>query len=257
MFKVLARVMEMERRGLDIIHFEIGDPDFDTTPNVVKAACAALEDGQTHYTDSMGLYEMRCAACDTTELSRGFRPEIEQVLITPGANVIIYYAVRCLVEPGDEVIVPDPCFPTYLSVLRFCDVTQVGVRLKEENEFRMDPDDLRQAITDKTRLIIINSPQNPTGSVMMPEEIKEVYKIAEEHDLYLMSDEIYSRMAYEGEYEFYSPSMIDACRERTIVANGFSKAFAMTGWRLGCAIGPPEVIEKMGLLLQTILIYGI
>ena len=251
MFKVLARVQEMERQGRDIVHFEIGDPDFDTMPNIVAAACKSLREGETHYTSSMGLHEMRVASCDATAASRRFRPGVEQVLITPGANIIVYYAVRCLVDPGDEVIVPDPCFPTYLSVLRFCGVKPVGVRLREENEFRMNPADIRAGITDRTRLIIINSPQNPTGALMKPHEIDEVFDMAREHDVYLLSDEIYSRMVYDDEHRFYSPSMRDQCRERTIVANGFSKAFAMTGWRLGCAIGPQDVIEKMGLLLET------
>lgn len=251
MFKVLANVLDMERSGRDIIHFEIGDPDFDTPLNIKKAACDSIMNGETHYTSSLGLLDMRIAACDTTERSRGFRPNIEQVLVTPGANIIVYYAIRCLVEPGEEVILPDPCFPTYTSAIKFCDVQPVFVPLKEENEFRMNPDDIEEKITEKTRLIIINSPQNPTGSIMTPEELDAVYDIAEKHDVYLLCDEIYARMVYEDQEHFYSPSRRDQCCERTLVANGFSKAFAMTGWRLGCVIGPELIIEKMGLLLQT------
>lgn len=251
MFKVLARVQEMERAGRSVVHFEIGDPDFETPSNISEAAVESLRHGETHYTSSMGLYELRCAAGEATEVSRHFRPKTEQVLVAPGANILIYYAVRCLVDPGDEVIIPDPGFPTYRSVLNFCGAVPVGVGLREENEFRMNPRDIRDAISDRTRMIIINSPQNPTGALMTAQEIDEIFDIACNHDVYLFSDEIYSRMVYEGGYRFYSPSMRDQCRERTIVANGFSKAFAMTGWRLGCAIGPEEVIEKMGLLLQT------
>lgn len=251
MFKVLARVKEMEQQGREIVHFEIGDPDFDTPSNIVEAACRALKNGETHYVDSMGIYEMRSAACEATKASRGFLPSVGQVLVTPGANIIIYYAVSCLVDPGEEVIVPDPGFPTYFSVIRFCNAVPVRVPLREENEFRMSPDDIRERITDKTRLIILNSPQNPTGSVMTRSEMDQVYEIAEEHDLYLLSDEIYARMVFESRERYYSPSARDACRERTILTNGFSKAFAMTGWRLGCAIGPEAVIAKMGLLLQT------
>lgn len=251
MFKVLAHVLDLERQGKSIIHFEIGDPDFDTPINIKEAACSSIMDGETHYTSSLGLMDMRIAACDATEFSRGFRPKVSQVLVTPGANIIIYYAIRCLVEPGEEVIIPDPGFPTYLSAINFCDVKPVFVPLKEKNEFRMNPDDIREKITDKTRLIIINSPQNPTGSVMTPEELDEVFHIAEEKDTYLLCDEIYSRMVYDDSKNFYSPSKRDKCLERTILANGFSKAFAMTGWRLGCVIGPEMVIEKMGLLLQT------
>lgn len=251
MFKVLAHVLELERSGKNIIHFEIGDPDFDTPLNIKKAACDAIMQGETHYTDSLGLMDMRIAACDTTEHSRGFRPKVEQVLVTPGANIIIYYAIRCLVEPGEEVILPDPSFPTYSSTIKFCDVQPVFVPLKEKNEFRMNPADIENKITRKTRLIIINSPQNPTGAIMTPEELNAVYDIAEKHDLYLLCDEIYARMVYADQIPFYSPSRRDQCRQRTLVANGFSKAFAMTGWRLGCVIGPELIIEKMGLLLQT------
>ena len=251
MFKLLGRVQELERQGKDIVHFEIGDPDFKTPDNIIDAACQALKNGETHYTSSMGLYDFRNAVCETTEISRGFRPDIEQVLVTPGANIIIYYAVRCLVDPGYDVVLPDPYFPTYRSVIEFCNVNPVYVPLREENEFRMSPDDIRDRITDKTRLIIINSPHNPCGSVMTREELDAIFDIAEEHDVYLMSDEVYSRMIYDLKQPFYSPARRDGCRERTILTNGFSKAFAMTGWRLGCVVGPEDVIEKMGLLLQT------
>lgn len=251
MFKVLAHVLDLEKQGKDIIHFEIGDPDYDTPLNIKEAACAAIMKGETHYTSSSGITDMRLAVCDTTEFSRGFRPKIEQVLVTPGANIIIYYAIRCLVDPGEEVILPDPGFPTYLSAIKFCGVKPVFVPLKEENEFRMNPEDIRNSVTDKTRLIIINSPQNPTGAIMTPEELNDIYDIAEEQDIYLYCDEVYARMVYDEKTNFYSPSKRDRCLKQTIVANGFSKAFAMTGWRLGCAIGPEIVIEKMGLLLQT------
>lgn len=251
MFKLLAQVKEMEQHGADIIHFEIGDPDFSTPPNIVEVACASLRQSETHYISSMGLRDMRMAVRQVTEKSRGFLPDVDQVLITPGANTIIYYAVRCLVEAGEDVMIPNPYFPTYLSVLHFCGVNPIFIPLKEKNNFRMNPRDIRSRITDKTRLIIINSPHNPTGSVMTQEELDEVYNIAEERDVYLLSDEVYSRMIYDPSGKFYSPAIRDGCRRRTIITNGFSKAFAMTGWRLGCAMGPTDVIEKMGLLLQT------
>lgn len=251
MFKVLAKVQDLERQGRNIVHFEIGDPDFKTPNNIIDTACKSLYDGETHYTSSMGLHDFRVGVCETTNISRGFRPDIDQVLITPGANMVIYYAVRCLMEPGDDVVLPNPYFPTYRSVIEFCGVNPVYVSLKEENEFRMDPDDVRAKITDKTRLIIINSPHNPCGSVMTRKELNTIYDIAEEYDVYLLTDEIYSRMIYDSNYDFYSPSQRDKCKERTILTNGFSKAFAMTGWRLGAVIGPHEVIEKMGVMLQT------
>jgi aspartate/methionine/tyrosine aminotransferase len=251
MFKVLAKVQDLERQGRDIVHFEIGDPDFDTPANIVSAACQSLGRGETHYTSSMGLHEFREAVCWTTGKTRGFTSSIDQVLVTPSANIIIYYVIRCLVNPGDEIIVPDPGFPSYYAAIKFCGAAPVRVPLREENEFRMDPEDVRKKITGKTRLIIINSPHNPTGAVMKPEEIDLMAEIAEENDVFLYSDEVYARMIFDSATTFRSPSTRDRCLERTIVANGFSKAFAMTGWRLGVAIGPKDVIEKMGLLLQT------
>lgn len=251
MFKVLTKVQELERQGRDIVHFEIGDPDFNTPSNIVNAACESLKKGETHYTSSMGVREFREAVCWTTQNTRGFTPSIDQVLVTPSANIIIYYVIRCLVNPGDEVIVPDPGFPSYYSAIKFCDAVPVRVQLKEENEFRMNPEDVRKKITERTRLIILNSPQNPTGAVMKPEEIDKMAEIAEEYDVFLYSDEVYARMIFDKSTTFRSPASRDRCQKRTIVANGFSKAFAMTGWRLGVAVGPEDVIEKMGLLLQT------
>lgn len=252
MFKVLDKVQRLERSGREILHFELGEPNFDTPPNIIEAACKALKSGETHYASSMGLYSFREIVQETTEKSRGFKPEIDQILVTPGANAIIYLAVSCLVNPGEEVIVPDPGFPTYYSAIKYCGAVPVSVPLYESNHFRMNPEDLRKRITSKTRLIILNSPSNPTGAVMTPEEIDEVARIAEEHDIYLLSDEIYARMVFDGGNHFHTPARLDKCKERTIIINGFSKAFAMTGWRLGVAIGPKEVIEKMGLVVQTI-----
>jgi len=252
MFKVLDMVQKLEKQGKDIIHFEIGDPDFSTPSHIIEAAYNSMKRGETHYTSSMGLYDMRTAAMDATSFSRGFTPLIEQVLITPGANIIIYLVIKCLVNPGEEVIFPDPGFPTYYSVIKLCGAVPIRVPLKEENKFRMNPEDIRKAITSKTKLIIINSPNNPTGSVMTPKEIDETYQIAKKHNIYLFSDEIYSRMMYDEKAKFHSPSSNDFCKDIVIIGNGFSKAFAMTGWRLGVAIGPKEIIEKMGLLVQTL-----
>jgi len=252
MFKILDKAQKLEREGKDILHFELGEPDFDTPKNIVDSACNSLKNGETHYTSSLGFYDFRVAVQETTLKSRGFKPSIEQVLVTPGANSIIYFAIKCLVNPTEEVIVPDPGFPTYYSAIKACGVEVKTVKLKEENHFRLDPQDLEKAITDKTRLIILNTPSNPTGSVMTADEIKEVANIAKKHDIYLLSDEIYGRLIFNNEKEFLSPSYLDECKERTIIINGFSKAFAMTGWRLGVAIGPEEVIDKMGLLVSTI-----
>ena len=250
MFKLLDKVKKLEVEGKEIIHFEIGDPDFRTPENISNAGIKAIKNGFTHYVSSSGLTEFRQKICETTEVSRGFKPNIDQVLVTPGANIAIFYAISCIVNPGEEVIVPDPGFPTYFSTIKMCNTKAVHVPLLESNKFRMNPKDIENSITEKTRMIIINSPQNPTGSVMTKEEIRMTYEIAEKHDLYLYSDEIYARMVYKDSV-FNSPSVYDKCQERTIISNGFSKAFAMTGWRVGAVIGPSNVVEKMKLLLET------
>ena len=250
MFKLLDKVKKLEVEGKEIIHFEIGDPDFRTPENISNAGIKAIKNGFTHYVSSSGLTEFRQKICETTEVSRGVKPNIDQVLVTPGANIAIFYAISCIVNPGEEVIVPDPGFPTYFSTIKMCNTKAVHVPLLESNKFRMNPKDIENSITEKTRMIIINSPQNPTGSVMTKEEIRMTYEIAEKHDLYLYSDEIYARMVYKDSV-FNSPSVYDKCQERTIISNGFSKAFAMTGWRLGAVIGPSNVVEKMKLLLET------
>tara|TARA_Y100000310_G_scaffold269372_2_gene282520 strand:- start:38 stop:1216 length:1179 start_codon:yes stop_codon:yes gene_type:complete len=253
MFQVLAKTQELERQGKEIIHFEIGDPDFNTPPNIMNAVYNSLKRGETHYTASSGLLELKTAAADVTEKrSRGFRPDLDQILPTPGANVQIYYAVACAVNPGEEVIIPDPSFVSYASIINFLGVKPVTIPLYEKNKFKLNPDDVEKAVTDKTRMIIINSPSNPTGAVMSKEEMKGIYNIAKKNDLYLLSDEIYARMIYkDSETDFYSPSKEDNCKERTIIVNGFSKSYAMTGWRLGVGIGPSDLISKMGLLLET------
>lgn len=253
MFALLDEALRLEREGREILHFELGEPDFDTPKNIVDSAIRSLQGGETHYTSSMGLYEFREAVQRTTAISRRFRPELEQILVTPGANAIIYLAIKCLVNPGEEVIVPDPGFPTYYTATKACGAIARPLALREEHGFRLQPSDLQKCITSKTRLLILNSPSNPTGAVLLPEEIEEIAHIAKKHDIFLLSDEIYSRLIFDESKPFFSPSFLDFCKERTIILNGFSKGFAMTGWRLGVAIGPAPVIEKMGLLLSTII----
>ena len=250
MFKLLEKAQKLEKEGRRIIHFEIGDPDFATPKNISNAAINAIKNEYTHYVSSFGLTEFREKICEATEKSRGFRPNLDQVLITPGANIAIFYAISCIVNPKEEIIVPDPGFPTYYSTIKMCDAIPVRIPLLESNNFRMNPKDIENSITKKTKMIIINSPQNPTGSVMTEEEIKMTYEIAKKHDIFLYSDEIYARMIYKNSV-FNSPSVFDKCQEHTIISNGFSKAFAMTGWRLGAVIGPSYIIEKMRLLLET------
>lgn len=251
MFQVLSKIRERERKGVNVIHFEIGDPDFSSPPNVIEAGCEALRKGYTHYADSIGDFELRSEIVKFNKEIRGFTPDISQVLVAAGANPIIFYATACVTNPGDEVIIPDPCFSTYISVMRFLGVKIIPIPLKEENYFRMDPDDVKQAITKKTKMIIVNSPNNPTGAVMTRDELDAISKLAKENGVYLYLDEIYRELTY-SKNEMYSPSVLDECGEYTIVADGFSKAYAMTGWRLGYSIAPPKLTAKMGLLLETI-----
>lgn len=250
MFRLLSRVKELEAKGEKIIHFEIGDPDFATPSHIKQAVVESLEAGETHYPNSMGIDELRDTICAVTEKEYNFRPTRAQVIVTPAISVI-YFVTRCVVNSGEEIIVPDPGFSSYYSAFDFIGVHWVGVPLLEKNEFRMNPADIKSRITDKTRLIIVNSPQNPTGAVMTKEEIEEVAKIVAEHNLYLLTDETYKKMIYD--YPHYSPAVFDSCRERTIILDSFSKAYAMTGFRLGWAIGPEKLIDKMGLMVQTII----
>lgn len=250
MFKYLDRAKELERQGKHLVHMEIGDPDFTTPQNIIQAAYTSLNNGGTHYCSSFGLQEFRESVRQSVKHSRGFTPDLDQVLITPGANIGIFYAVFCLVDTGCEVIVPDPGFSTYYSTIKMCGASAVRIPLLEKNQFRMSPEDIEAAITDKTRLIIINSPNNPTGSVMTLNEIRLVYEIAKKHNIYIYSDEIYSRMNYDLSL-IYSPSVYDQCKDYVILSDGFSKSFAMTGWRLGSLVGPKDVIERMAALLQT------
>jgi len=250
MFKVIDKVKRLEAQGKNIIHLEIGDPDFTTPQNIIDAAKLALDRGETHYVSSWGITDFIETIQQATKRSRGFLPEVNQVLVTPSANIAIFYAVFCLNNPGQEVLVPDPGFPTYLSAIRMCGAVPVPYPLHETNAFRMRAVDIEPLITEKTRLLIINSPQNPTGAITEPEALREIYELAVKYDLYVYTDEIYSRMVY-GEKSFFSISSLDECKERVILSNGFSKAFAMTGWRLGALVMPPALAERMMLLLQT------
>lgn len=250
MFKVIDKVKRLEAQGRDIVHLEIGDPDFASPRHITEAAKNSLDRGETHYGSSWGLSDFIESMRQATWRSRGFLPDSNQVLVTPGANISIFYSIFCLVNPGQEVLVPNPGFPTYLSSIAMCGASAVPYPLKEENDFAMRAHDIEKLITSKTRLLIINSPQNPTGAITEPEHLKEIYALAKKYDIYIYSDEIYSRMVYDNE-GFFSIASIDQARERVILSNGFSKAFAMTGWRLGSVIAPPVVAERMMMLLQT------
>jgi aspartate/methionine/tyrosine aminotransferase len=246
-FEAAARARALEATGRDVIHLEIGEPDFDTPANIRRAAARALEEGYTHYGPAIGLPALREAiAADATQ-RKGFAVSPDQVIVTPGAKPIMFYALLALVQPGDEVIYPDPGFPIYESMTRFVDATPVPIVLREENEFRLDPDELRALITPRTRLIIFNSPQNPTGSVLTRTDIEAIASAALEHDVTVLADEIYGRILYEGEH--HSIAALPGLAERTIVLDGFSKTYAMTGWRLGYAIVPPALVLPFSRLI--------
>ena len=254
MFQILSKAQKLEESGRNVIHLEIGDPDFGTPKHINDAAIKSINKGDTHYTNSLGISELREFARGVTEKSRFFKPDLDQILVTPGANFQIYLALACLVNYDDEVIVPNPSFVSYSSIVNFIGAKVVSLPLHEKNYFKIDPDELKKRITKSTKVIIINSPNNPTGSILSKSDIEKIYEIASKNNIAIISDEIYSRMLYEDSYiNFYSPSMIDDCKERTILINGFSKSYAMTGWRIGVLTAPNYLIKKMGLLLESTL----
>jgi aspartate/methionine/tyrosine aminotransferase len=242
-FEVLAKAQKLERQGKNILHFEIGEPDMETPENIARAGIQAIRDKKTHYVPSIGLLELRKAVQDEVEKTRGYRPDLEQILITPGLKPGIFFSMLATVNPGDEVIYQDPGYPTYGSVSSFLGAKGVLVPLLEENEFRMNPDDIKGRITKKTKLIIVNSPQNPTGSMMTRSEMDDIAELAEDHDIFVISDEIYSKMTYDTDH--YTPTSRDEAKERTILLDGFSKYYAMTGWRLGYMVTPIKMAERL------------
>lgn len=242
-FEVLAKAQELERKGKHIVHFEIGEPDMETPKNIVDAGIKAIQNKKTHYTPSVGIFELRKAVQDEIEKTRGYHPDLEQVVITPGLKPGIFFSMLAIVNPGEEVIYQDPGYPTYGSVSSFLGAKGVMIPLLEENEFRMSPDDIKKRITKKTKLIIVNSPQNPTGSVMTKSELDEIAMIAEEYDIFIVSDEIYSKMTYETKH--YTPTARDNAKIRTVLLDGFSKYFAMTGWRLGFMVAPKKMAQRL------------
>ena len=249
-FDVLSRAKALERQGKRVLHFEIGQPDFHTPEVVKKAAKKALDENFTGYVPAHGIQELKEAIQDEMEVTRGFRPSLNQILIVPGGNPAIYYMLRAATaDPlNEEIIHPNPGFPTYRAVVHYLNAGNVSLPLKEENEFRLNPSDVEANISSKTRVIVLNSPQNPTGSVMKKEEILQIAELAEENKIYILSDEIYSKMTYDE--KFYSCSKRDECKERTVIIDGFSKAYSMTGWRLGYVIGPERIIDRMCLLIS-------
>jgi aspartate/methionine/tyrosine aminotransferase len=239
MFNIFRKVLEMERAGRKLYYFQFGDSDFESHAHIREATKEALNRDDTHYVEHMGVLELRQAIADHTEQYLGFRPDLSQIVIMP-ANSVIDFVIRCVVDPDEEVVFPDPGFSTYIAVANYLGVKQVGVPVREQDGFRLNPEEVSRRISNKTRLLIINSPNNPTGAVLTKEEVDGIYRVAEEKDVFLLSDEIYSRVIYGKVH--HSPAVHDQCKERTIILNGFAKGYSMPGWRLGYAIGPERVI---------------
>ena len=248
-FEVLARAKALEAKGRKVVHLEIGEPDFDTPKNVVEAAIHALREGYTHYGPSAGLPIAREAIAEWFSKDRGVQVGPQNVVITPGAKPILFFSVLALVNPGDEVIYPDPGFPIYESVISFFGAKPVPLPLREAREFRLDVDDLAARITPKTRMIIINSPHNPCGSMLGHDDLRAIADLALEHDLWVVADEIYSKITYEAAHE--SITQFPGMLERTVVVDGFSKTYAMTGWRLGYGIMPADVVPHVARLMTN------
>lgn len=248
-FEVLVRAKALEAQGRSVIHLEVGEPDFATPENIVDAGVNALRGGATKYTPSAGINELREAIAAYVGRTRGIQVNPGQVVVTPGAKPIMFYVMLALIDAGDEVLTPNPGFPIYESMVRFTGGTPVFYRLREENHFRFDPSEFRRLVSDKTKLIIINSPQNPTGGVLEPSDLKEIADIATSRNIPVLSDEIYWRILYDGDYK--SIMSYPGMAERTILLDGFSKTYSMTGWRLGFGVMNEELTPHITRLMTN------
>jgi len=249
-FDVLAVVNQLKAQGRDIISFAIGEPDFDTPKNIKEAAKQALDDNWTHYNPSNGLPQFREAiVSDTKKMRPGFDCNIDEVVVTPGAKPIIFHSLLSIAEKGDEVVYPNPGFPIYESMINFVGAKPVPAPLLESKGFSFDRENLKNLVSDRTAMIIINSPQNPTGGMLLPEDLEAVAELAKKHDFWILSDEVYNRMVWEG--EFRSVAQIPGMKERTIIIDGCSKTFAMTGWRIGWGVMPTSLAAKITRMMTN------
>ncbi|HXF83012.1 MAG TPA: pyridoxal phosphate-dependent aminotransferase [bacterium] len=246
-FEVLARARALERQGKTIIHLEIGEPDFDTPEHIKEAAIKALRDGATHYTPAAGLLEAREAIAEHVEGTRKVAVHPDEVVITPGSKPIMFFTILALVNPGDEVIYPNPGYPIYESVTRFAGGVPRPLVLREERGFRIDPDELRQLASSRTRLIVLNSPHNPCGSALTREDLTAIAEVAQRTGAYVLADEIYWQIMYDTPH--HSILSLPGMKERTILLDGFSKAYAMTGWRLGFGVMPRALAPRIAQLM--------
>ena len=248
-FEVLNKARALERLGKKIIHLEIGEPDFNTPANVVEAGIGALRQGWTHYGPSAGLPELRQAIAEDVSRSRGVPVSSEEVVVVPGGKPIIFFSLLALAEAGDEVIFPNPGFPIYESMIHYAGARPVPIRLREEKDFGFDVDELASLISDRTRLIILNSPQNPTGGVLSKQDVHDIAEVIGDRNIMVLSDEIYSRLLFEGEH--YSIMSVPGFQERTILLDGFSKTYAMTGWRLGYGVMRADLATHIARLMTN------
>jgi aspartate aminotransferase len=248
-FEVLVKARALEAKGRDIVHLEIGEPDFDTPANVIAAGVGALQGGWTHYGPSAGLPQLRETIAQYVSQTRGVSVVPEEVVVVPGGKPTMFYAILALVEEGDEVIYPNPGFPIYESMIRFVGGKPVPIRLLEEMDFRLDVKQLAAAISDRTKLIILNSPHNPTGGMLTKQDIADIARAIGDRDIMVLSDEIYSRLIFEGEH--HSIMSLDGMKERTILLDGFSKTYAMTGWRMGYGVMRADLATHVARLMTN------
>ncbi|CAN5535220.1 pyridoxal phosphate-dependent aminotransferase [soil metagenome] len=248
-FEVLVKAKKLEAEGKNVIHLEIGQPDFRTPENICNAAIESIKAGDHGYTPSAGTIEVRRSIADYISRTRGIEVHPDEVVLTPGAKPIMFYAIIALVDPGDEVIYPNPGFPIYESMINFMGGRAVPLQLKEEKNFSFDVEDLKKLITPKTKLLIINTPQNPTGGILTEDTIRKIAEAIKDTDIMVLSDEIYSRLIFTGEH--FSITSIPGMKERTIILDGFSKTYAMTGWRAGYGVMNTELAEKFGTLMTN------
>ncbi len=251
-FEVLAKAKALEAEGRSIIHLEIGEPDFDTPAHVRQTAIEAIEAGHTHYVPAPGIPLLREAVVEFLDRFDRLQTTADRVIVTPGAKPIMFLAIGILAGPGDEVVFPDPGFPMYESLTKFFGATPVPYPLREENEFRIDPEELKSLITPKTKLLILNTPHNPCGSALTKEECEQIAQIAIENDIIVLSDEVYWALTY-GDGRHNSVLDVPGMHERTILLDGWSKTFAMTGWRLGFGVFPEWLVEPATrLVINTV-----
>jgi aspartate/methionine/tyrosine aminotransferase len=249
-FETLAKARALEAQGRNIIHLEIGEPDFDTPANVIEAGVEAIHKGHTHYTPSAGMPALRVAVAEEVSATHGVQVAADEVVIVPGGKPTIYFTFTALVEEGDEVIYPNPGFPIYESLINFTGAKPVPLQMREEKDFRLDPNELADLITDRTKLIVLNSPHNPTGSVMTEQDVKDIAAAIGDRDIMVLSDEIYSRLIFEGKH--HSLMSLPGWKDRVIMLDGWSKTYAMTGWRLGYGVMRRELAQHFGRLMTNV-----